>query len=308
MKSRMNEIVAFLEVAEQLNFAKAASNLKITPSTLSRNIKSLEAYASALLFYRTTRTVVLTEAGEILYHYCMKGMAEIEKAENELAFITAAPRGVLKVCAPICFGQLHVTPYLHAFMTKYPEVTIELMLTNDDIGQVESSTDIVFKIGSLNDSNLIARKLATNTQYLVASPSYIEKYGNPESPDELDSHNCFSTDNQFQSSTWAFVKDGLVAKVKANGNFRSNNALSIYASALKGSGIALLPAYIAQPNIYNKNLIQVLPDWEVEPSAIYAMYVQSKNIAPKIRAFLEYFIETFSPVPPWYMDQERGVK
>ena len=295
----MTGIVAFLEVAKHLNFARAAANLKITPSTLSRNIKYLESCTSTMLFYRTTRTVTLTEAGRIFYDYCMRGVAEIEKAEEILSCLNSSPSGLINISSPVCFGQLHVAPYVKEFMSNHPNITIELTLSSKSVNQVETGMDIVFKIGTLNDSNLVARKLATNTQVLVATPDYIRRHGTVNSPDELEKHNCLSTDCQTPQSNWNLTKNGDAVSVKVCGNFRANSSLLVHEYVLSGDGIALLPMYIVQPNIMEGKLIQLLPEWRSESSAIYAMYVHSKFVAPKIKALTNYFVGKFSPSPPW---------
>ena len=299
MISRINSIVAFLEVAERLNFVAAAAELNITPSTLSRKIKELEGSMETQLLYRTTRQVTLTEAGIKLYDHCKQAFVEIEKAELEIALLGKAPRGLLRVSAPMTFAQLHLSPLLPSFMKENPDISIELILSDEYVDFVKERIDVAIRIGELSDSSFVARKLASNNRVLVASPEYLEKHGIPKTPHDLVDHNCMIPSFISPDNSWQLVKGNTKKTIKVSGNLRTNNAVPLHETALGGIGIALLATFIVQQDLEEDRLIQLLPDWQVEPCNIYAIYSYSNFVAPKIKSFVEFFVKQFSPVPSW---------
>lgn len=299
MKNKMSANIAFLEVAEQLNFAVAATKLKITPSTLSRNIKELESSIGTLLLYRTTRKVSLTEAGIKYYEYCKKGLEEFQKAEREIALLNSQPRGTLKIIAPICFAQLCVAPYIANFMARYREVNVELDFYDAYSDNIDKEVDLVFKIGNLTDTRFTAKKLAKNDYIIVTSPQYIKENGTPVTPDQLIEHNCMTPGSSLLNNTWKLTKGGETRKYRVKGKLQSNSALIIYEAVLRGNGIALLPGYIPVKNIITGELVQLLPAWNIPANNIYLMHASTSKLAPKIKAFIDYFTGLFTPRPPW---------
>ena len=295
----MSANIAFLEVAEQLNFAVAATKLKVTPSTLSRNIKELESSIGTLLFYRTTRKVSLTEAGIKYYEYCKKGLEEFQKAEREIALLNSKPRGTLKIIAPICFAQMCVAPCIANFMARYPEVNVELDFYDAYSDNIDKEVDLVFKIGNLTDTQFTAKKLAKNDYIIVTSHKYIKENGTPVTPDQLIEHNCMTPGSSLLNNTWKLTKGGETRKYRVRGQLQSNSALIVYEAVLRGNGIALLPNYIPIKNIITGDLIQLLPAWNIPANNIYLMHASTSRLAPKIKAFIEYFSDLFTPQPPW---------
>ena len=302
MKNKMSANISFLEVAEHLSFASAATKLKVTPSTLSRNIKELESSIGTLLFYRTTRKVSLTEAGIKYYEYCKKGLKEFQKAEQEVILLNSQPRGTLKILAPICFAQLCVAPYIANFMARFPDVNIELELYDGHSNNIDNEVDLIFIKGNLSHSGFIARKLTKNEYMIVTSHKYAKENGIPVTPDQLIEHNCLTPGSSLLNNTWKLTYGGETRKYSVKGKLQSNSALIIYEAILRGNGIALLPNYIPIKDIIAGELIQLLPAWDIPANNIYLMHAHTNRLAPKINAFVEYFTDLFTPLPPWCIE------
>lgn len=307
MNSKINTAISFLEVAENLNFAIAAAKLKMTPSTLSRNIKELETSLGTLLFNRTTRQVSLTEAGFKYYEFCKKGLKEFEKAELEVALLNSSPHGTLKIMAPICFGQLCIAPYLTDYMHKYPQINIELNFYDVYTLNFEKEVDLIFKIGNLPDSRLKTKSLFTCDYAIVSSHKYTKTNGIPSTPDQLINHNCLTPGSSLLNNTWKLTKAGNTRKFKVQGKLQSNSALLINEAVLNGNGIAALPSYITTNHIKSGEVVELLSDWHIPKNNIYLMYVETNKLAPKIKTFIEYISSIFTPHPPWRNTSKQSI-
>ena len=184
-------------------------------------------------------------------------------------------------------------------MRENPDISVELNLSDEYVDFVKDRIDVAVRIGELSDSSFVARKLASNNRVLVASPNYIEKYGVPNNPADLVEHNCIIPSFISPDNTWQFIKGSTKKAVKVSGNLRCNNGVPLYEAAKGGIGIALLATFIVKQDLEENNLVQLLPEWQVEPCNIYAIYSYSNFVAPKIKAFVEFFVKQFSPIPHW---------
>ncbi|HEY9464125.1 MAG TPA: LysR family transcriptional regulator, partial [Vicinamibacterales bacterium] len=260
----------------------------------------LEEKLGARLLNRTTRRLSLTEAGSELYGRSVRALAEIENAELEVARFQTEPRGLLRVSAPMSFGILHLGPAIQSFLTRFPGVTLELNMDDRQVDLVEEGFDVAVRIGRLQDSNLIARKIAPVRQVLCASPDYLAQRGEPERPEDLLEHRCILYSLLSAPREWRLTgPDGELHTVPINGSMQSNNGLVNRAAALAGGGIVLLPTFYLGEQLRSGALKPVLCKFKPQELAVYAVYPERRNLMPKVRAFVDFLATTFGPEPPW---------
>jgi DNA-binding transcriptional LysR family regulator len=296
----LTDIAIFVKVVELASFTAAAEALDMSQPVVSKAVTRLEEKLGARLLNRTTRRLSLTEAGSELYSRSVRALAEIENAELEVARFQTEPRGMLRVSAPMSFSILHLGPALQGFQTRYPGVTLELSLDDRQVDLVEEGFDVAVRIGRLQDSNLIARKIAPCRQVLCASPAYLAQRGEPERPEDLLAHSCVLYSLLSSPREWRLVgPDGELHTVPINGTVQSNNGLVNRAVALAGGGIVLLPTFYLGEQLRSGALKPVLCKFKPQELAVYAVYPERRNLMPKVRAFVDFLATTFGPEPPW---------
>lgn len=296
----LTDIAIFVKVVELSSFTAAAEALGMSQPVVSKAVTRLEEKLGARLLNRTTRRLSLTEAGSELYGRSVRALAEIENAELEVARFQTEPRGMLRVSAPMSFSILHLGPALQGFLTRYPGVTLELSLDDRQVDLVEEGFDVAVRIGRLQDSNLIARKIAPCRQVLCASPAYLAQRGEPERPEDLLEHSCVLYSLLSTPREWRLVDaDGELHTVPINGAVQSNNGLVNRAVALAGGGIVLLPTFYLGEQLRSGALKPVLCKFKPQELAVYAVYPERRNLMPKVRAFVDFLATTFGPEPPW---------
>lgn len=298
--SSLTEISIFVKVVELSSFTAAAEALEMSQPVVSKAVTRLEEKLGARLLNRTTRRLSLTEAGSELYRRAFRALAEIEDAELEVARFQTEPRGTLRVSAPMSFSILHLGALLPSFTERYPGVSIELHLDDRQVDLVEEAFDLAIRVGRLQDSNLIARRLAPCAQVLCASPAYLAKRGTPERPEDLLEHNCIIYSLLGTPREWRFTDAaGETYVVPINGALQSNNGLLNRAAAVAGAGIVLLPAFYIGEEIRSGQLKTVLCDFKPVDLAVYALYPERRNLTPKVRAFVDFLAEKFGDEAPW---------
>ena len=296
----LTDIAIFVKVVELASFTAAAEALDMSQPVVSKALTRLEEKLGARLLNRTTRRLSLTEAGSELYSRSVRALAEIENAELEVARFQTEPRGLLRVSAPMSFSILHLGPALQGFLTRYPGVTLELSLDDRQVDLVEEGLDVAVRIGRLQDSNLIARKIAPCRQVLCASPAYLAQRGEPERPEDLLAHTCVLYSLLSTPREWRLVgPDGELHTVPINGSMQSNNGLVNRAVALAGGGIVLLQTFYLGEQLRTGTLKPVLCKFKPQELAVYAVYPERRNLMPKVRAFVDFLATTFGPQPPW---------
>jgi DNA-binding transcriptional LysR family regulator len=299
----LTDIAIFVKVVELASFTAAAEALGMSQPVVSKAVTRLEEKLGARLLNRTTRRLSLTEAGSELYGRSVRALAEIENAELEVARFQTEPRGLLRVSAPMSFSILHLGPAVQAFLTRFPGVTLELSLDDRQVDLVEEGFDVAVRIGRLQDSNLIARKIAPCRQVLCASPAYLAQRGEPERPEDLLEHSCILYSLLSAPREWRLAgPEGELHTVPINGSIQSNNGLVNRAAALAGGGIVLLPTFYLGEQLRSGALKPVLCKFKPQELAVYAVYPERRNLMPKVRAFVDFLATTFGPEPPW----ERG--
>lgn len=297
---RLGNMEAFVRVAEAKSFSEAARRLRSSKSLVSRQVAALETELGVRLFHRTTRSLSLTEEGRGYHAQVTRILSEIEEANMSVSQSQAAPRGRLRVSAPMSFGILHLAPAIRDFLTRYPEVELDLSLNDRYVDVVDEGFDLAIRIGRLADSSLVARRLARHRMILCASPDYLKQHGAPNDPADLKQHQCLCYSTNSLVPEWHFVtKDGKRWPVPIDGRLHANNGDVLRSAALQGLGIAYLPSFIVGPDLQAATLVSLLSEFVPTDTAIHAVYPHTRHLSPKVRAFIDFLGERFGPRPHW---------
>ena len=297
---QLTAMLAFARVVETGSFSKAARDLGVSKSAVSKQISRLEDRLGVRLLNRTTRRHSLTEAGTSFFEGCQRMLAEVESAEAAVSRLASAPRGTLKINAPMSFGLQHLGPALADFLGAYPELSVDLVLNDRLVDLVEEGFDVGLRIGKLADSSLIARRLAPCRHVLCAAPAYLSSHPTPRVPEDLKAHSCLHYSYLSSGQTWRFNGPDGVRKITVSGRLRINNGDLLKVAATNGLGIALLPTFIVGDALRAGRLVPVLNEWKpVFDSAIHAVYPASRNLSPKVRVFIDFLAERFGELPYW---------
>jgi DNA-binding transcriptional LysR family regulator len=295
----LDGIAAFAQVVDSGSFSAAARRLRISKSAVSAHVQRLEERLGVRLLHRTTRQLSLTEAGAAYYRHCTRILSEAEAAEQAASALQREPRGTLHISAPNSFGWMHVAPAVPSFLERYPDLSLDIALSPKHVNLVEEGLDLAIRIGVLEDSPLVVRKLAPSRLILCAAPGYLKKHGTPREPAELAKHNCLCISLASLGDDWRLVGNGGEVRVAIGGRFRSNSAEMLRAAALDGIGIALLPSWTAAEPLRTGALKRVLREWEPPASTIYAVYPGNRLMSAKVRAFVDHLARRFGRVPYW---------
>ncbi|WP_423186170.1 LysR family transcriptional regulator [Alishewanella sp. d11] len=286
-------ISEFVAVAEQQSFTKAAKQLAMSVAQVSRNIAELEATLAIKLLYRSTRSVSLTEEGKLYLQHCRHLVSSLEEANRTLANLSATPRGLIKLTAPVYYGETHLAPLLHQFLLQYPDTELEVQLTNDKLDLVQGGFDLAIRLGNLEDSSLIARKLASRTQYLVASPAYLAKYGTPQSLEQLGKQQCLTG----TLGIWRFMQQQKPITYRPQGRLVCNSGVALRDAALQGLGLVQLPDYYVAEYLTDGRLISVLDHLRQPDEGIWALYPQNRHLSAKVRRLVDFLAAALQAQP-----------
>ena len=277
-------IFEFVAVTETGSFTAAARRLEISTAQVSRQISALENRLNSRLFYRTTRKVSVTEAGQLFYQHCRQLVDGLEEAERALTDLQQTPRGKLKITLPTTYGDRIVAPLLNDFLLQYPELEIECRMTNQQVDLVESGFDLAIRLGRLQDSTLIATQLASRKLYICASPAYLEIHGEPHILEELEHHNCLPGTLEY----WRFQEQGRERNIRINGNLKCNSGQALLDAALKGIGLVQLPDYYVESYLEQGKLISLLSNYQPGNEGVWAVYPLNRNLSLKIKLLVDY--------------------
>ncbi|MBB95375.1 MAG: LysR family transcriptional regulator [Rhodobacteraceae bacterium] len=292
---RLGLILSFVSVADHLSFADAAGETGQTASTISRKISRLENQLGTRLFDRTTRRVSLTEAGRVYLDHCRVALDSLSKGDAMIESLSAAPSGILRISMPVALGRLHLAGAIRDFMHEYPNIEVDAHFSDDYVDVIEGGYDLVVRTGALADSSLVARKVALNKRMIVASPSYVAENGAPKTPKDLADHECLIFE-RYESSgcVWKMARGDEALSVRVGGRFRSDNSEAIFDAVMNGFGIGVVAAYICHKQLRRGELIEILSDWQLHPTAgIYIAFANSKHVPPKVRAFSDFMAGHF---------------
>ena len=285
----------FVRTVREGSFSAAARVLDLTPSAVSKQIGRLEDRLEVRLFNRTTRRLSLTEEGAAFYERASRILADLEDAAAAVSSLRAAPRGRLRVTMPTAFGVLHLLPAIPDFLAQYPELVLDIDLNDRFVNMIEEGFDIALRVGELQDSSLIGRRLAANRRVLAAAPDYLARHGSPGQPGELTDHNCLVYTYRARRHDWHLVNEaGAETVITVGGSLETNNPMMLRAAALSGIGIVLLPLWIIGPDLKAGRLAPVLPCHHWPDSAIHAVYPPGRHLSAKVRCFLDFLVEQFA--------------
>ena len=298
--NRLSAIESFVKVAELKSFSEAAVRLNTSKSVVSRHVTALEAQLGLRLFHRTTRSLTLTEAGRGYFERVSQILVDLEAADQSVSHLQVVPRGRLKVSAPMSFGFLHLAPALPDFLAAYPELDVDVIMSDRFVDLVEDGFDVAVRIGALSDSSLIAKKLAPIRRVICASPQYIAAHGTPKTPKDLRDHQCLCNSGQSSGQEWRFnMPDGKRVMVAVTGRMTMNNGDALRVAALNHLGLIDIPTFIVGRDLQAGALISVLEEYLPQTLALHAVYSHARHLSPKVRAFIDFLASRFGPRPYW---------
>lgn len=284
----------FVRVAELGSVSAAGRDLSLSPASASARLVKLEETIGCRLFNRTTRAVSLTTDGETFLPYAQQAIETLEMGLSAIGGQGAQAQGLLRMTMPGSFGRMHVIPALAEFQARYPLVSLDLRLSDEVLDAIEGAYDLIIRNAHLADSSFIARKLAGDRRLLVASPTYLKRYGAPSTPEELTKHQCvILADN----NRWKFA-NGQIATVPRS--LVVNDGEAMRKMIENGMGIGIKSVWNACESLRSGLLVEVLPNFPlVTEASIWALYPSRRIVAPKVRAMIDFLLERFWPVPPW---------
>ena len=292
----LNEMIVFARVVQTGSFSGAGRALDMPKSTVSRKVAELEERLGSRLLQRTTRKMNLTDVGRTYYKHCARILAEIQEAETSVSDMQAKPHGLLRISAPTNFGFLG--PITSAYLKEHAEVQVEVVCTDRVVDLIEEGFDAAIRVGRLADSSLISRSLGQARDVLVAGPGYLERRGQPESPEELNAHECLLYGSREPRGVWELRSDAGTRTVSLRSRLVVVNDLDLlHEAALTGLGIALLPAHRCVDDLRSGRLQRILPQWCTPPTPIQAVYPSTRHLSPKLKAFLDTLQAQLTPLP-----------
>lgn len=275
-------ISEFVAVAESRSFTKAAKQLQVSTAQVSRQVARLEQRLDTILLHRTTRAVVVTEAGQLYYQHCRQLLDGLAEAGRALTEIQDTPRGMLTITAPTIYGERKIAPLLNDFLQEFPKVELKLVLTNQTLDIMAEGIDLAIRLGKLENCQLVAKRLANREQHICASPEYFSRMGVPHTLADLSNHNCLLGTLDY----WRFQVKGEERMVKVSGTLRCNSGYALLDAAYKGIGMVQLPDYYLQEALKSGELVEVLRDYQNDDEAVWALYPQNRHLSLKVKMLL----------------------
>jgi LysR family transcriptional regulator, regulator for bpeEF and oprC len=294
---RLDGIRMFVRVVESGGFSAVGRALGVGQPAVSKQVAALEAHLGAQLLTRTTRRLNLTEAGRDFYEAAVRVIDDLEAAESRVGRGLASPSGLVRATVAPVFGRLHVTPRLGEFFAAYPDVSVELLVTDRSSNLIEEGVDLAIHNGALADSSLVVRKIAQTPIVTVASPAYLKRRGAPASPSELDRHDCVVYAPQGTPRAWGFEGRFGPISHSPKGRFRTHDAEQIRAAVLADLGLAHGPGWLFAADIASGAVRPVLRDYEPAPLPISAVRPQGRFLAGKVRVFIDFLAKAFAEEP-----------
>ncbi len=303
---RFAAMQAFVKVVETGGFSEAARRMGVAVSSVTRQVNALEALLHTQLFNRSTRSVTLTTQGRKYYDKAVQILQDLEAADRSVAEHDDTPRGLLKVSLPVTFGRLHVAPILRDFLVQYPQMQLDLILSDALSNPVEEELDLVIRLGNLDRSgaNWRVHKLASYQRKVCGSPLYFQQYGKPNHPDDLATHNCLRFSYSTGYEIWRFKRDKEVCKVKVNGSIVANHSEVLRQVCLDGAGLILMPTWLIGEDIRVGRLETVLSDFQFYPQVdmdmgIYALYLPNRRHSLRVQTFIDFLVQRLGYLSDW---------
>ncbi len=289
---RIEAMSVFVAVADAKGFAPAARRLKLSPSAVTRLVAALEEHLGVRLLQRTTRSVTLTDAGSRFLERARRIAADVAEAEDAAQAERTVPTGRFSLAAPSVFGRLHVAPVMCAYLAKYPSVVGELLLGDRMANLVEEGIDAAVRIGTLEDSSLVARTIGATRRVVVAAPKYLARHKKPRSPEELSRHEVIQFTSLCPTPEWRFTREARECRVTLSPKYVTNSADAAIGHAELGGGVTMVLAYQVAEAVRHKRLVVLLSDFEPPPLPIQIVYPTSRLLSAKVRAFVDLVAST----------------
>lgn len=295
---RTAEMTAFVRAVDNGGFSAAARELDLTPSALSKLVTRLEDRLGVRLLQRTTRKLQLTAEGEAFYNRAQAILTAMDEAEAEVVKSGSSPRGLLRLHCGTIFGTHQLAPVIPQFLERYPGVRLDIAISDQLPEMSDCCFDLAIRIGAMDDSSIVARRICDMERVICASPAYLERHGTPRTPEELLSHNCVWITSLPDLRRWPFDTPEGVRHVNVNGNVVTNNAETVMKLVLAGVGITRLTDVTVGDALLSGELVPILTECHhVEPIPLYAIYPSGRHLAPKVRAMIDFLVEKFGDAP-----------
>ncbi len=294
---RLGAMEMFVRIVETGNFSAVARQLGTTQPTISKQLTALEKQLRTRLLNRSTRSLSLTEAGATYYERCRRIIDEVREAEGALGQLQSALTGTLHVNGSIALGQIFLAPLVLRFQRRYPELAVELSLSDRYIDLVEEGVDVAVRIGRLADSNLVARRLGSTRRVLVATPAYLAAHGTPAKPEDLAHHSCLLYAYLSSGNEWTFNGPEGEIRVRVHGNFKANNGEAIRQALLANVGVAMSPDWLIHDKLESGEVVALLPEFAPPPLDINAVHPSGRHVSTKVRTFIEFLQNEFKAIP-----------
>ena len=285
---KLNAISIFCKVIETQSFTQAAALQNISVAMASKLVSQLEEHLKTRLLHRTTRKIVPTEAGSIYYQRCQPVLFELEDADSSISNLSTSLQGHLTVSVPRDFGLRFITPNLGSFVKAHPNLHIDLEFNDRIIDLVSEGFDLALRIGYLQDSSLVARKVATSSMHFVASPEYLAKHGTPQTPEDLEHHDCLLYKSSGNQIYWESDKHNKTQRVKMRSKLTCNNGLTLAALCTEGLGIINSPRFFIEEELASGKLVEVLADYRQQSLDLHVIYPNRRHLAAKVTAFIDF--------------------
>lgn len=285
---KLNAISIFCKVIETQSFTLAAKQQNISVAMASKLVSQLEEHLKTRLLQRTTRKIMPTEAGMMYYQRCQGILLDLDEADSSITQLTSSLQGNLLISVPRDFGLLFIAPNLPTFMAKHPHLHIEVEFNDKKIDLLSEGYDLALRIGYMEDSSLVSRKIGTTTVHFAASPNYLETNGIPQTPDDLEHHNGLLYKNAMNQVNWVGSRINQTQRFKIQSKVVSNSGFALLNMAKAGLGIANLPKFILGRAFEKGELIEILPEYKQQKLEIHVVYPNRRHLPIKVRAFIEF--------------------
>lgn len=296
---RLRAMEIFVHAVDAGSFSAASRSLNTSVASVTRYVAHLEEHLGIRLMQRSSRKLSLTEGGTAYYARCRQILEDLADADSQVGAAAVQPKGVIKLSVPVSFGIHHLAPHWPAFLSRYPDVTLDLSITDRLVDLLEDGFDAAIRVGRLTDSSLVARKLAPARMVVCAAPAYLARHGTPTEVAELSGHFCLPYTYMTPVDEWTLRRQADMHKVRVKGRVHANNGDTLRAAALAGQGILAQPSFLVGPDLAAGRLVEVLPGWEMQELGVYAVYPSRRHMSAKLRVLLDFLGEVFGPDPAW---------
>lgn len=305
---RISDLEFFVRLVQQGSLAALARELGVTPPAVTARLAQLEKRLGVRLLNRTTRRISVTHEGEVYLEKGARLLAELQELEQSVSNSRAVPKGLLRVNATFGFGRRHIAPAVVAFARRYPQVEVQLDLTDRSVNLADQAFDIGIRFGTVPDSRLVARRVVRNRRLLCASPGYLAEHGTPATPRDLQTHRCIVLrENDAAYGTWHLERGSRQETVKVRGTLSTNDGETGVQWALAGFGILMRSEWDIHEHIAAGRLVPVLNDWTLPSADIFAVYPGRANLSAKVSAFIDFLVEWFKRDAAWTQPRHEGL-